>query len=155
LLIRFTLASRLMHTFHTSRVIAAPIDDVFAAIRDPARLARWWGPKGFTNTFDVCEFKPGGRWLFTMHRPDGMNYPNENVFAEIDAPTRVVVQHLSLPTFRLTMTLRAVADGAQTEVAWEQVLDDAEFAKRVEHIIVPANEDNLDRLTAEVLRAAT
>jgi uncharacterized protein YndB with AHSA1/START domain len=144
-----------MHTFNTSRTIPAPIDDVFAAIRDPARLARWWGPKGFTSTFDVCEFKPGGRWLFTMHGPDGTNYPNENVFAEIDAPTRVVVQHLSVPTFRLTMTLRAVADGAQTEVAWEQVLDDAEFAKRVEHIIVPANEDNLDRLAAEVLRAAT
>jgi uncharacterized protein YndB with AHSA1/START domain len=142
-----------MHTFHTSRTIPVPIEDVFAAIRDPARLARWWGPKGFTNTFDVCEFKPGGRWLFTMHGPDGTNYPNENVFAEIDAPARVVLQHLSVPTFRLTITLRAVADGAQTEVAWEQVLDDAEFAKRVEHITVPANEDNLDRLTAEVLRA--
>jgi uncharacterized protein YndB with AHSA1/START domain len=42
-------------------------------------LSRWWGPAGFTNTFEVCEFKKGGRWSFVMHGPDGRNYPNESV----------------------------------------------------------------------------
>ena len=46
------------------------------AFSDPVRLARWWGPAGFTNTFTICEFKPGGQWSFTMHGPDGTNYPN-------------------------------------------------------------------------------
>ncbi len=65
-----------MSSLTTSREIPASVEHVFAAFSDPARLARWWGPAGFTNTFDVCEFKPGGQWSFTMHGPDGANYPN-------------------------------------------------------------------------------
>src|SRR5438552_1429584 len=60
-----------MTTFRTSREIAAPLNQVFAAFSDTQRLARWWGPAGFTNTFNVCEFKSGGRWSFVMHGPDG------------------------------------------------------------------------------------
>ncbi len=57
-----------MSTFQTSREIPAPIDEVFAAIATPARLARWWGPAGFTNTFHVCEVKKGGRWSFIRRK---------------------------------------------------------------------------------------
>jgi len=35
----------------TSRVLNASRERVFEAISDPAQLAQWWGPKGFTNTF--------------------------------------------------------------------------------------------------------
>jgi uncharacterized protein YndB with AHSA1/START domain len=139
-----------MPTFNTSREIPATVEQVFAAIRTPARLARWWGPAGFTNTFNVCDFKIGGRWSFIMHGPDGQNYPNENVFAEIEAPNKVVIQHIMEPHFYLTITLASSAKG--TVVSWSQVLESEEFAKRVEHIIVPSNEQNLDRLTVEVLR---
>ena len=140
----------LMSTFRTSREIPAPPEQVFAAISDPQRLARWWGPAGFTNTFDVCEFQPGGRWEFVMHGPDGRDYPNESVFAEIEPPRQVVIDHVCAPKFRLTVTLDPSADG--TTVTWLQVFESAEFAKSVEHIVTPANEQNLDRLTAEVLR---
>lgn len=139
-----------MHTFQTSREIAAPPEAVFAAISNPVRLARWWGPAGFTNTFQRCEFTPGGAWSFIMHGPNGANYPNESRFAEIDAPRKVVIQHISDPKFFLTITLTATAAG--TLVGWSQAFESAEFAKRVESIVVPSNEQNLDRLTAEVLR---
>jgi uncharacterized protein YndB with AHSA1/START domain len=142
-----------MTTFNTSREIPATIEQVFAAISTPARLSRWWGPAGFTNTFNVCEFKNGGRWSFIMHGPDGQNYPNENVFTEIEPPSKVVIQHVMEPHFYLTITLASSAAG--TLVSWSQVLESEEFAKRVEHIIVPSNEQNLDRLTLEVLRSAS
>lgn len=138
-----------MSTFCTSREIPAPSEQVFAAFEDPERLARWWGPAGFTNTFDICEFKNGGRWLFKMHAPDGRSYPNECVFAEIESPKRVVVQHLE-PDFCLTITL--APSGAGTIVTWSQAFASAEVASRLEHIVVPANEQNLDRLAGEVLR---
>jgi uncharacterized protein YndB with AHSA1/START domain len=141
-----------MTTFNTYREIPATIEQVFAAISTPARLARWWGPAGFTNTFNICEFKVGGRWSFIMHGPDGTNYPNENVFTEIEAPNKVVIQHIMEPHFYLTITLASSATG--TVVSWSQVLESAEFASRVEHIIVPSNEQNLDRLTVEVLRGS-
>jgi uncharacterized protein YndB with AHSA1/START domain len=138
-----------MTTFNTSRDIPAAVDQVFAAIRDPQRLNRWWGPAGFTNTFSVCEFKQGGRWTFIMHGPDGNNYPNENVFAEIDAPHKVVIQHVVEPKFSLSIGLKASAAG--TLVSWSQAFESSEVASRVEHIVVPSNEQNLDRLVAEVL----
>lgn len=139
-----------MTTFTTSREIPASVEQVFAVLSNPQRLARWWGPAGFSNTFSVCEFKNGGRWSFVMHGPDGGNYPNESVFAEIEAPRKVVVQHISEPKFRLTIALTSSATG--TVVSWVQAFERAEIASRVEHIVVPANEQNLDRLSAEVLR---
>ncbi|TAG28748.1 MAG: polyketide cyclase [Burkholderiales bacterium] len=140
-----------MNPFQTSREIPATPAQIFAAIRSPERLAKWWGPEGFTNTFELCEFKPSGRWVFTMHGPDGANYPNENVFAEIQDDSKVVIDHIPFPQFRLTITLTASGEG--TLVSWHQLLADSEFAAKVAHIIVPANEQNLDRLAAEVLKA--
>lgn len=138
-----------MTTFFTSRDIPSPPEQVFAAISDPQRLARWWGPAGFTNTFSICEFKPGGQWSFIMHGPDDKNYLNESQFAEIEAPSRVVVQHVSEPRFRLTITLAPSATG--TLMSWSQVFENPDIASSIEHIVVPANEQNLDRLTVEVM----
>ena len=86
-----------MTTLSTGRVIPASPDAVFDAFRDPARLARWWGPDGFTNTFEVFEFRPGGRWSFAMHGPNGATYPNESEFASVVPGREVVVRHLSGP----------------------------------------------------------
>lgn len=138
--------------FSTVRSVPAPPAEVFAAFEDPERLARWWGPSGFTNTFERCEFVPGGRWSFVMHGPNGANFVNESVFEEIEPARRVVIRHLSKPRYRLTVTLDAAATGG-TLVSWSQAFDDADVARRVEAIVVPANEQNLDRLTAEVLGA--
>jgi uncharacterized protein YndB with AHSA1/START domain len=137
-----------MTTFHTSREIPATVEEVFATMSDAERLARWWGPADFTNTFHVYEFKKGGRWSFVMHGPKGQDYPNECVFAEIEAPGLVVVQHVSEPKFRLTITFTSSAHG--TVVSWAQEFESAEMAARLETIVVPANEENLQRLAAEV-----
>ena len=148
------------HSFHTSRHIPATPAQVFAAMTDPARLARWWGPAGFTNEVTLCDLRLGGRWLFVMHGPDGKAYPNENHFEVLEPPLgqqgrRFVLRHVLQPLFRLTLTLEAeVRDGQTgTRVDWLQVLDDAELAAQLAPIVEPANEQNLDRLTAEVLGA--
>jgi uncharacterized protein YndB with AHSA1/START domain len=73
----------------TTRLIDAPRERVFAAFADAARLARWWGPKGFTNTFDEFELRPGGAWRFVMRGPDGKGYPNDSTFLEVHAPERI------------------------------------------------------------------
>lgn len=138
-----------MTTFRTTREIRATVEDVFAAFSDPERLARWWGPAGFSNEFTICEFKTGGRWSFVMIGPDGHKYPNENVFAEIEAPRKVVIQHVVEPLFRLTVTLDPSPTG--TLLSWEQEFEDPQVASRIEHIVVPSNEQNLDRLSAEVV----
>jgi uncharacterized protein YndB with AHSA1/START domain len=133
-----------MSIFKTQRQLSATPAAVFAAIADPARLATWWGPEGFTNQFETFEFKVGGRWVFTMVGPDGQSYPNESVFAAIVADQLVVIRHSCQPFFTLTITLQANAEG--TLVLWEQAFDGAAVAQAVRHIVEPANEQNLDRL---------
>jgi uncharacterized protein YndB with AHSA1/START domain len=140
-----------MTTFETSREIAATPEEIFAAFTDPERLAQWWGPAGFTNTFHVCEFENGGRWVYTMHSPHGGSPENESVFELIEPSRKVVIRHISQPLYRLTIDLMPAATSG-TIVSWSQEFDDPEVAKRIEKIVVPANEQNLDRLTAEVLK---
>ena len=136
-----------MTTFITSREIAASVEDIFAAFSDPQRLARWWGPNGFTNTFHTFEFKTGGNWDYTMHSPHGGNPKNQSVF-ELVEPNKIVIHHISIPVYRLTIDLRPTDAG--TIVSWSQVFEDDEMAKRIEKIVVPANEQNLDKLTSEL-----
>lgn len=137
-----------MHTFATQRVFAAPPEAVFAAMAAPERLARWWGPEGFSNAFEVFEFQPGGRWVFTMVGPDGTSYPNECEFRQIEADRRVVIAHTVQPLFELSLVLEPVPGG--TRLAWTQVLEDEAVARAMAHIIEPANEQNLDRLNREL-----
>src|SRR5580692_5720072 len=94
----------------TERVFSVPPRQIFAAFEQPDQLAQWWGPKDFTNTFEQFEFKPGGRWAFVMHGPNGANYLNESVFREIQPDTKIVIEHVVPPRFRLTVTLTARGD---------------------------------------------
>ena len=140
-------------TFRASRVLPHEPAVVFGAFADPGTLAAWWGPNGFTNEFEVFEFRPGGRWKFVMIGPNGSRHPNESVFAEIEAPSKVVIRHVSAPQFTLTVALTEVAGG--TRIDWTQVLDDAAVAATIRHIVEPANEQNLDRLDAVLARRSS
>lgn len=137
-----------MKTFTTSREIPASKETIFAAFRNPEILAKWWGPAGFTNTFSQFEFRKGGKWVFVMLGPDGKNYPNESVFEEIVPDSEIVIRHIVQPIFTLTVRISETKNGSI--VFWEQEFDNEEIANNVAHIVIPANEQNLDRLTAVV-----
>ncbi len=134
--------------FVSSRQFAFSQDAVFAAFSDASMLAKWWGPEGFTNTFERFDFTPQGRWTFIMHAPDGKKYPNENVFLET-SKARICIRHDCAPYFTLTVLLTPV--GNATQLHWEQAFDDPELARSLASIILPANEQNLDRLQAVLL----
>jgi uncharacterized protein YndB with AHSA1/START domain len=132
------------------RLLTASPSEVFSAISDPARVARWWGPNGFTNTIHQFEFKPGGKWLLTMHGPDGKNYPNESRFTRIVADQVFEIEHLKGHHFHLTIELKTKDGG--TEVSWQQTFDTVEHYKQIAQFVALANEQNLERLAAEVDR---
>lgn len=134
----------------TNREISASVSDVFAAFSDAGRLARWWGPAGFSNTFELCEFETGGRWIYTMHGPDGRDYPSEGVFREIAPEKKIVVEHIVLPKYLLAITF--VENEGKTVVTWEQDFENKVFAAKMRDFLENANKQNLDRLTTEVFR---
>jgi uncharacterized protein YndB with AHSA1/START domain len=139
-----------MPVFRHSREVPAAPDAVFAAFREAERLARWWGPAGFQSTFHTFEFRPGGSWVFTMHGPDGKDYPNESEFVEIVPDSRIRLKHVNLPHYDLSISLDASPGG--TLVTWVGVFENEKFAEKARDFLETANEQNLDRLAAELAR---
>jgi uncharacterized protein YndB with AHSA1/START domain len=133
-----------------SKKLSADPSEVFAAMSDPARIARWWGPAGFTSTIHELELFPGGRWLLTMHGPDGKDYPNESRFTRVEAGKVLEIEHLSGHHFVLTIELQPSSDG--TEVKWRQTFDTVEHYQGIAELVAAANEQNLERLAVEVER---
>lgn len=131
---------------NTERVISATPREVFNAFEQPDKLARWWGPKGFTSIFTAFDFKPGGRWVFVMHSPDGIDYPNQSVFQVIEPDSRIVIRHDVEPLFTLTVTLTPL--GSQTRLSWVQEFASPEVAEQLRPMVTTANEQVLDNLQA-------
>jgi uncharacterized protein YndB with AHSA1/START domain len=73
-----------------TRVFDAPRELVFKAWTDPAHLARWWGPHGFTNPVCEMDVRPGGAYCIVMRGPDGVEYPVKGVYREVVEPERLV-----------------------------------------------------------------
>lgn len=137
------------HEIVTTRLVDFPREQVYEAWTDPALLARWWGPHGFTNTFEVFELRPGGDWRFVMRGPDGKNYPNHSRFVEIVPQERIVFDHLSDHKFRVTAIF--IPEESKTRVTFRMGFDSTAECDRVRSFAVGKNEENLDRLEA-VLR---
>lgn len=80
-----------------TRRLKAPRELVWRTFEDPYLLAQWWGPENFTSTVTRLEFRAGGEWHVTMHRPDGGEHPVRYQFVEIVAPERIVYRPLRRP----------------------------------------------------------
>ncbi|MEO7100254.1 MAG: SRPBCC domain-containing protein [Luteolibacter sp.] len=135
-----------------SRVIDAPIALVWQAWTDPKHLAKWWGPNGFFSTFSDFELRENGPSRFVMHGPDGTNYDNALVYAEIVPPRKIVLDHVSNPHFTAIVTF--TEHGSRTEVKFQQIFDSVEVCEALRPICEPANEQNFDRITAELKEMA-
>ncbi|MDR3685001.1 MAG: SRPBCC family protein [Geothrix sp.] len=130
----------------TTRVLDAPRERVFRAWTDPGLLARWWGPAGFTNSFQAFDPRPGGPWNFTMRGPDGTHFENESVFIEVLAPERIVFDHVSTPPFRVIVTFEA--EGPRTRLGFCMRFRTAAECEAVKGFALQGNEQTFDRLAA-------
>ncbi len=77
--------------FTTVRVFDAPRELVYQAWTVAQRLARWWGPKGFTNPVVEVDLRPGGAHRIVMRGPDGTDYPMKGFYREVVHNERLVL----------------------------------------------------------------
>jgi uncharacterized protein YndB with AHSA1/START domain len=133
-----------------ARVLDASREQVVQAFREPEHFAQWWGPKGFRSIIHSFEFRPGGRLQLTLHGPDSADYENEYMVEEFVDPERIVISHPdSGHYFQLFITLAEEGEN-KTRLSWCQRFDTREHFERVKSVVAEANEQNLDRLAAEL-----
>jgi uncharacterized protein YndB with AHSA1/START domain len=137
----------------STRRFPFPPRDVYAAFADPRRLARWWGPDGFTNTIVRFEPHPGGAFELVMHGPDGAAFHNDARFVAVEPGHRVVFDHLQ-PMHGFRMEMSWVACDGGTELTWRMAFVDAAELARLRDFLAVANEQNFDRLGAHLAAAA-
>jgi len=107
-----------------SRTLNAPVALVWEMWTDPAHIANWWGPNGFTNTISKMEMKAGGEWDLVMHGPDGTDYKNKSIFKEVVQYKKIVYEHVTAPKFVSTVTFED--RGEQTFLTWHMLFESAE-----------------------------
>ena len=76
-----------------TRVYDAPVKLVWEAWTDLKKVAKWWGPRGFTITTKSKDLRPGGQWIYTMHGPDGVDYPNMTTYYVVEPLKRLEYDH--------------------------------------------------------------
>jgi uncharacterized protein YndB with AHSA1/START domain len=99
------------------------------------------------------DVRPGGVWRFTMHGPDGTDYPNEITYDELSPPQQIVYTHASSPgsddpSFRTTVALDEMM--GMTVLTMKGVFESAEardFVVERYHAIEGGNQ-TLGRLEA-------
>lgn len=111
------------------RTIDAPLALVWDAFSKPEHIAKWWGPNGFTNTIHSFDLREGGEWLYTMHGPDGTDYPNWVRFDIVQPQVLIAYTHGAVPNdpeaFHSRITFAAV-EGGKTHVKLHVQLASAE-----------------------------
>jgi uncharacterized protein YndB with AHSA1/START domain len=115
-----------------TRVLAAPRELVFRAWTEPDRLAKWWGPRGFTTTTHAMDLRPGGTWRYTMHGPDGRDYLNRIRYREVVPPERLVYEHGGddeAVQFHVTVTFEDL--GGRTRLSMHSIFPSAADLARV------------------------
>lgn len=137
-----------------TRVYDAPVALVWDAWTDPAQLAQWWGPRGFTITTHSRDLRPGGTWVYTMHGPDGKDWPNFTRYHVVEHQARLEYDHGAssedaAPLFRVTATFTDL--GGRTQFDMCMTLATAEAAQQTRVFIKAANGNSTwDRLAEHV-----
>lgn len=138
----------------TTRLIAAPRELIWKALTTPEHLQHFWGPDGFTNTYKKFDLKVGGQALFTMHGPDGKNWPNRFIFRTVTPPSYLAFDHdggeddPSGHSFIGELELKD--EGGKTRVELRMTEKTMEARDFVAQFAVAGGVQNLERLAAYV-----
>jgi len=73
-----------------SRTFDAPLELLWKAWTEPEHFMKWYGPKGFTAPTCKIDLRVGGRHLWSMRSPDGMQMYFTGSYKEVVPMERLV-----------------------------------------------------------------
>jgi uncharacterized protein YndB with AHSA1/START domain len=137
-------------TLELRRVLPASPTEVFAAFSDPNRLAKWWGPQGFTIPSLKFDPRVGDSYRIEMQPPEGDRFYLTGEFREVDPPTRLAFTFVwedPDPDDVETLAVLSLRDlGESTEVALTQGQFKTEARRALHRDGWGDSFDKLDRL---------
>jgi uncharacterized protein YndB with AHSA1/START domain len=141
-----------------SRLYDAPVAAVWDAWTDPDQVSKWWGPRGFTLTTHSKDLRPGGTWRYTMHGPDGVDYPNVIDYHEVEERAKLLYDHGGSddrpPLFRVLVRFAPV--GKRTRMDMTLTFPTPEAALETRKFIKAASgESTWDRLAEYLEKEST
>lgn len=141
-----------------TRIYHAPVQAVWDAWTDPEQVAQWWGPRGFTLTTHSKDLRTGGHWDYTMHGPDGTDYPNTTKYLEVVPLAKLVYDHGGHadrpPLFRVTVVFSE--KNGKTTMEMSMALPTPEAAEETKKFIKKAGGNaTWDRLAEYLEKAST
>lgn len=120
-----------------TRVYDAPVRAVWDAWTIPEQVEQWWGPRGFSITTHSRDLRAGGHWRYTMHGPDGVDYPNVTTYHVVEPQKKLVYDHGATderpPLFRVTVTFSE--SNGKTTMAMTFALESPEAAAQTAKFI--------------------
>lgn len=116
-----------------TRVYDAPVSLVWDAWTKEEHVGHWWGPRGFTITTHSKALREGGTWVYTMHGPDGKDWPNFTRYHVVEPHAKLVYDHGATdadakPMFHVTATF--TDRGGKTELDMHMRFATAEEAQQ-------------------------
>ena len=141
-----------------TRVYDAPVSAVWDAWTDPKQVAKWWGPRGFTITTHSKDLRPGGHWDYTMHGPDGTDWPNTTKYFEVEKNAKLVYDHGGHgdkpPLFRVTVLFSEVK--GKTKMDMTMTLPTPEALEQTQQVIKKhGGNSTWDRLAEHLAKEST
>lgn len=139
-----------------TRVYDAPVRAVWDAWTLPEQVAKWWGPRGFTLTTHSKDLRAGGHWRYTMHGPDGVDYPNLATYHVVEPHKKLVYDHGATddrpPLFHVTATFTEANGRTTMALVFTLPSPEAavEFAKHIKQAGGNATWDRLAEHLEEV-----
>lgn len=136
----------------TTRVLNASRELVWTVLTTPEHIKHFWGPDGFTNSIKQMDVKVGGQWLFTMHGPDGTNYPNRIIYRTVTPKSYLAFDHDGgeddVSGHRFLGEIELFEEGTKTRIELRMTEATMEARDAVAPYAVEGGRQNLERLAA-------
>ena len=111
------------------RRIKAPPARVYAALTEPAKMMRWWGPDAGPTLRAEADVRPGGRFSVVFRTLDGSEHTACGVYREVVPDQKLIFtwEWIAMPEREslVTLLLKPVNGGTELTLVHEQFHDEA------------------------------